>query len=382
VQRIERSYRPRERGTSRVMLCMSRRVAGIWSLAATRREGWDRVRRSVPWMRVDHGKCPGVIGTVGDAALQHDILDAIVERWPTPAQAIDGLEEVEGGVWKLAGEPTAEATVRIGPLWLGRGRADQERPCLVGPRWLPDHAGTREEPSAGAPSRAQLRPIAQVELASVSHAAPGLRPALSYALVKRAMDIVLSASALIVAAPLLPLIAILILLEDGRPVFFGHTRQGRGGRPFVCLKFRTMHHHAHEIARQLEAYNQADGPQVFIRDDPRVTRVGRYLRKSHLDELPQLFNVLAGQMSLVGPRPSPDDENQFCPAWRDVRLSVRPGITGLWQLKRTREPGEDFQEWIRYDIEYVENASLWLDVKIMVRTAWLMVRGRPERASQ
>jgi lipopolysaccharide/colanic/teichoic acid biosynthesis glycosyltransferase len=165
-------------------------------------------------------------------------------------------------------------------------------------------------------------------------------------------------------------------------VFFGHIRQGRGGRPFACWKFRTMHHHAQQIAWQLEAYNQADGPQVFIRDDPRVTRVGRYLRKSHLDEFPQFFNVLVGQMSLVGPRPSPDDENQFCPAWRDLRLSVRPGITGLWQLQRTREPGEDFQEWIRYDIEYVENASLWLDLKIMVRTAWMMARGRPERASE
>jgi lipopolysaccharide/colanic/teichoic acid biosynthesis glycosyltransferase len=137
-----------------------------------------------------------------------------------------------------------------------------------------------------------------------------------------------------------------------------------------------MHADAERIARELERYNLSDGPQVYIPDDPRVTRIGRFLRRSNLDELPQLFNVLIGQMSLVGPRPSPDDENQFCPAWRDARLSVRPGITGLWQLMRTREPGADFQEWIRYDIEYVERASFWLDVEILVRTALILLTGR------
>ena len=113
-----------------------------------------------------------------------------------------------------------------------------------------------------------------------------------------------------------------------------------------------------------------------------MTRVGRWLRKTHLDEVPQFFNVLFGHMSLVGPRPSPDDENQYCPAWRDTRLSVRPGITGLWQLNRTRGPGEDFQEWIKYDIEYVQRASTWLDLNIMVKTAWIILRGRPEHAPQ
>jgi lipopolysaccharide/colanic/teichoic acid biosynthesis glycosyltransferase len=97
---------------------------------------------------------------------------------------------------------------------------------------------------------------------------------------------------------------------------------------------------------------------------------------------PQFANVLMGQMSLVGPRPSPEAENQLCPAWRDVRLSVRPGITGLWQLNRRREPGEDFQEWIKYDIEYVQRASIWLDFQIMVNTAWIMIKGRPDRGSK
>ena len=106
--------------------------------------------------------------------------------------------------------------------------------------------------------------------------------------------------------------------------------------------------------------------------DPRITKVGRVLRKLQLDELPQFFNVLLGQMSVVGPRPSPFSENQYCPGWREARLSVRPGVTGLWQIRRTRADGADFQEWIRYDIEYVEQASFWLDVYIIWKTIMLV----------
>ena len=132
---------------------------------------------------------------------------------------------------------------------------------------------------------------------------------------------------------------------------------------------------AESMVRDLQSENLADGPQVFIKDDPRITRIGRFLRRFHLDELPQFWNVLVGDMSLVGPRPSPDKENQFCPAWREARLSVRPGITGLWQVERTRAPGLDFQEWIKYDIEYVNRASLMLDAKILLKTIYRTVIG-------
>ena len=111
-----------------------------------------------------------------------------------------------------------------------------------------------------------------------------------------------------------------------------------------------------------------------MEDDPRITRIGRILRKTNLDELPQFWNVLAGEMSVVGPRPSPDNENQFAPAWREARLSVKPGITGLWQIRRTRAAGSDFQEWIKYDIEYVERQSLWLDLVIIGKTIALILR--------
>jgi lipopolysaccharide/colanic/teichoic acid biosynthesis glycosyltransferase len=247
--------------------------------------------------------------------------------------------------------------------------------CIVGPSWLPD--GERE---AGSP--AKVRPIAEIELAPPPrNGMPDqvcMRAAWPHSAAKRALDLVLSSLVLAAFAPLLALIALLIMVDDGRPVLFAHLRQRRGGRNFRCWKFRTMCRNAAAMTRTLQSRNVCDGPQFYIADDPRVTRVGRVLRRWHLDELPQFWNVLMGHMSIVGPLPSPDDENQFCPAWRDLRLSVRPGITGLWQLKRTRRPGTDFQEWIRYDIEYVRRATPWLDLAICVRTVTdtLMRRSR------
>jgi lipopolysaccharide/colanic/teichoic acid biosynthesis glycosyltransferase len=166
-----------------------------------------------------------------------------------------------------------------------------------------------------------------------------------------------------------------IWLEDGRPFFFAHRRETLGGRVFNCLKFRSMRRDADEIKKRLLAQNQADGPQFFMEDDPRLLGVGKLIRKTYIDELPQFFNVLMGSMSIVGPRPSPHRENQYCPPWREARLSVRPGITGLWQVRRTRRRGMDFQEWIKYDIEYVENISWRLDLAIIWETLCVVVRG-------
>ncbi|MEO6436078.1 MAG: sugar transferase, partial [Tepidisphaeraceae bacterium] len=174
--------------------------------------------------------------------------------------------------------------------------------------------------------------------------------------------------------PLDPVIMLAIWLEDGRPFFFGHMRETMGGREFACLKFRSMRKDAEKIKKELKARNQADGPQFYIENDPRLTRVGKILRKYNLDELPQFFNVLRGDMSIVGPRPSPYSENQFCPPWREARLSVRPGITGLWQVRRTRRAGSDFQEWIKYDIEYVETRTWWRDLVIIWKTFATIIR--------
>ena len=126
---------------------------------------------------------------------------------------------------------------------------------------------------------------------------------------------------------------------------------------------------ADRMQHQLQALNQVDGPQFKIENDPRVSSVGEFLRNTCIDELPQFINVLLGQMSIVGPRPSPEKENESCPIWRDARLSVRPGITGPWQIFRTRQASVDFQEWIYYDIKYVKNLSWRLDLWICWQTA-------------
>jgi lipopolysaccharide/colanic/teichoic acid biosynthesis glycosyltransferase len=380
VERIERRYMPAGRETYRVILTTRRRVAAIWMAADDARDAWQRMRRSVPWSRVDHGRVVGTVYRKGDGGQERQLIARLVEHWPQPEQSIEGIEESAPGVWHRHGRRLEDEEVRIGPLWIGDGDGAVGQSCLVGPDWVEDASGAACSATQATPI--VIRDIAEVTLPTVSRARPGAARGGLYPLVKRAMDVAVSATGLLLAAPLMAIIALLIMLEDGAPVLFGHQRQGRSGRPFSCWKFRTMHRDAEQIVRDLEAYNVCDGPQVFIQDDPRVTRIGRALRATHLDELPQLWNVLVGDMSLVGPRPSPNDENVYCPAWRDTRLSVRPGITGLWQLERTREPGEDFQEWIRYDIEYVRRAGLRLDLTILAKTARILVLGRSDRASE
>ena len=204
-------------------------------------------------------------------------------------------------------------------------------------------------------------------------------PGFSYAgCFKRFADIVAAINVLILFAPVLPIIALVIKLTSRGPVFFKDTRQGRHGKAFNCLKFRTMLVGADKIQDKLRIISQVDGPQFKMSDDPRLSAVGSFLRNTYIDEMPQFFNVLLGQMSVVGPRPSPESENTQCPSWRDARLSVRPGITGLWQICRTRQPMKDFQEWIHYDTKYVRDLSFKMDLWICWQTiktlVWNFVR--------
>ncbi len=212
-----------------------------------------------------------------------------------------------------------------------------------------------------------------------------------YETVKLAFDVTVAAASLLVLAPLLAVVAALVRLDSPGPLFFGHLREGRGGRTFRCWKFRTMRKDAHAQQRQMSQANAVDGPQFKIDNDPRVTRVGRWLRALNIDELPQLWNVLLGEMSLIGPRPSPFRENQICVPWRQARLSVRPGITGLWQVCRHQRGAGDFHQWIHYDILYVRHMSAWLDTKVFLATLaslggrwavpveWLIPRRRAAR---
>ncbi|MHC4412226.1 MAG: sugar transferase [Planctomycetota bacterium] len=199
-------------------------------------------------------------------------------------------------------------------------------------------------------------------------------PRFSYAQCgKRLADIIASLLALTIFAPVLPVIAVAIKLNSAGPVFFVDKRQGRHGVDFYCLKFRTMFSGAEKIQERLKCKSQVDGPQFKVKNDPRVTAIGRFLRDTFIDEIPQFVNILRGQMSIVGPRPSPGKENSLCPYWRNARLSVRPGITGLWQICRTRQQRRDFQEWIYYDTEYVKKLSPYLDLYICWKTAGKLI---------
>jgi len=185
---------------------------------------------------------------------------------------------------------------------------------------------------------------------------------------KRIADVLFAIIVLVLFAPVMPFVALAVKLTSSGPVFYKDKRQGRYGKSFDCFKFRTMRIGSDRIQDKLRVASQVDGPQFKIDNDPRITAVGRFLRNTYIDEIPQFFNVLFGQMSVVGPRPSPEAENTLCPSWRDARLSVRPGITGLWQIYRTRKPEQDFQEWIHYDTKYVIDISFGMDLRICALT--------------
>jgi exopolysaccharide biosynthesis polyprenyl glycosylphosphotransferase len=193
-------------------------------------------------------------------------------------------------------------------------------------------------------------------------------------LVKRGLDVVISSVLLIVLLPLMLAIAALIKLTSTGPVLFTQRRLGYNKRKFNIYKFRTMVADAEQRLKQLEHLNEMSGPVFKIKEDPRVTPIGRFLRKASLDELPQLLNVLKGDMSLVGPRPLPDrDYEGFQQDWQRRRFSVRPGITCLWQIKgRSSIP---FEKWMQLDLQYIDKWSLALDLEILVRTIPAVLKG-------
>lgn len=183
---------------------------------------------------------------------------------------------------------------------------------------------------------------------------------------KRIFDLIFTPLLLLVGSPLFGLIALAIILDSRGPVFFRQERVGKSGEQFHMYKFRSMVKDAETQRTALEELNEADGPMFKIRNDPRVTRVGRFLRQTSLDELPQLFNVLRGEMSLVGPRPGTPQEVAVYQAWHRRRLEVYPGMSGLWQVRgRSDVP---FDEMCLLDIYYIENWSLWLDLRILAQT--------------
>ncbi|MFQ6132071.1 MAG: sugar transferase [Armatimonadota bacterium] len=195
-----------------------------------------------------------------------------------------------------------------------------------------------------------------------------------YPIAKRVLDVVVAASALVLCAPLMAIVSLLIKLTSPGPLIFVQDRVGLNGRHFNMYKFRSMATYAEEVRGSLAAQNEIPGPVFKIRNDPRVTPVGRFLRKASIDELPQLVNVLKGEMSLVGPRPPvPEEVAQYEP-WQMRRLDVKPGLTCIWQVSGRSHIL--FDEWVRMDIEYVEKQSFWLDLKLLLLTIPAVITGR------
>jgi exopolysaccharide biosynthesis polyprenyl glycosylphosphotransferase len=191
---------------------------------------------------------------------------------------------------------------------------------------------------------------------------------------KRALDVIVSATLLILLSPLMLIISVLIKLTSKGPVFYRQLRCGLGGRRFNVYKFRSMVDGAEKMRADLEHLNEADGPVFKIADDPRVTVVGKWLRRLSLDELPQLWNILKGEMSFIGPRPPRPEEVEKYESWQRRRLRMRPGMTCLWALEgRSRL---SFDRWMQLDLSYIDDWSLWLDAKIFFKTIPHVLFGR------
>jgi exopolysaccharide biosynthesis polyprenyl glycosylphosphotransferase len=192
---------------------------------------------------------------------------------------------------------------------------------------------------------------------------------------KHIVDFVGALTLLILMSPLLLVVGGIIKSASPGPILFRQQRAGLNGRPFTMFKFRTMVTNAEQLKQELQALNEMSGPVFKLTNDPRITPIGRWLRKFSIDEFPQLFNVLRGDMSLVGPRPLPVDEvARFDDLSHRRRLSVRPGLTCLWQVSG-RNDVKDFRDWVRLDLEYIDNWSLWLDIKILLRTIPVVLLG-------
>ena len=194
-------------------------------------------------------------------------------------------------------------------------------------------------------------------------------------LTKQMIDYIAAFTMILILSPLLLICALSVKLTSQGPIMFRQKRSGINGRPFTMFKFRSMNTNAEQRKHELEAMNEMSGPVFKVSSDPRITPIGRILRKYSLDELPQLINVLQGSMSLVGPRPLPEDETKrFEDLSHRRRLSVKPGLTCLWQISGRNEIKE-FSDWVRLDLEYIDNWSLWLDIKILIRTIPVVFKG-------
>ena len=191
-----------------------------------------------------------------------------------------------------------------------------------------------------------------------------------YGLLKRSLDIIGSLIGLVLLSPIFFIVSVLIKIESNGPILFMQKRVGLNGKEFNMYKFRSMVVNAEELKEKLKNKNEMSGPMFKIKDDPRITKVGKFIRKTSIDELPQLVNGLKGEMSLVGPRPSLPNEVREFEKWMLRRLDVKPGITCFWQVMGRNKIG--FEDWMKLDIKYVNERGFWLDIKLIFKTFFVL----------
>lgn len=192
-----------------------------------------------------------------------------------------------------------------------------------------------------------------------------------YEFIKRVIDILGAIIGLLILSPILIIVAILIKIEDPKGnIFFSQKRVGKNGEEFKMYKFRSMVHNAEELKKTLMEQNEMIGPMFKIKNDPRITKVGKVIRKTSIDELPQLINILKGNMSLVGPRPSLPKEVEQFESWMLRRLDIKPGLTCYWQVSGRNNIS--FEEWMKLDVKYIEERNLWIDIKLIFKTFFVL----------
>ena len=191
-----------------------------------------------------------------------------------------------------------------------------------------------------------------------------------YKICKRIIDIIGAGLGLILLSPIIAIVACAVKVTSKGPIFFSQKRVGKNGELFEMYKFRSMVVNAEELKGNLEDQNEMSGPMFKIKDDPRITKVGKFIRKTSIDELPQLWNVLKGDMSLVGPRPSLPKEVEQFDNWMFKRLSVRPGLTCYWQVSGRNNIG--FEDWMKLDCKYVDDRNIWIDIKLIFKTVGVL----------
>lgn len=370
---FERCYGTVKTRRALVAMTSDANVAELWRDETHDEDPWSSFSRRIPESESYSTSIPGRYHSSSSRQDVRGCVEDLLHTWENPELEISGVRRVNSDLLMHRDSEVDNSVRLIGKVWIGAGRKLEGGIQVVGPTILWDDPDAR--PQCGPPTweRATSHWARAVDLPAGGMAGDLPRRRLQG---KRAFDVLFALGILAATLPLYPLIMLWIYLQDGRPFFFAHRRQTLGGRVFPCLKFRTMRKDAEKIKHRLMQENQVDGPQFYIENDPRLIRGARWLRKFKVDELPQFLNVLVGDMSVVGPRPSPTNENRFCPPWNEARLSVRAGVTGLWQVSRTREEGLDFQEWIRFDIEYVEKLSWRQELKILWRTIIITVKGK------